>query len=103
MSLVAYDSSDDSSDGEQISSITTKTDAKTSSTTLKNIEPQQHNETQGSEVLLFTQLPKPKTRVVEDLIEEDVVPLRKKHQMNPLKKDGGPVKIMLPSLSEVIK
>ena len=125
MSLVAYESSNESSDDEgndcdteiknkftpevtvlQISDklLISKHDTSVDNENDTNIEPVKTN--RSSEKLHFDKLPKPKSLISEtkDIVEEDDIPPKKETEFKsekPVKKDRIPVKITVPSLSEV--
>lgn len=125
MSLVAYESSDESSDDEgndcdteiknkftpevtvlQISDklLISKHNTYVDNENNTNIEPVKTN---GSlEKLHFDKLPRPKSLITEtkDIVEEDDILPKKETEFKsekPVKKDRIPVKITVPSLSEV--
>ncbi|KAF3420175.1 hypothetical protein E2986_09442 [Frieseomelitta varia] len=123
MSLVAYESSDESSDDEgndcdkiknkftpevtdlQISDklLISKHDTSVNNENDTNIELVKTNG--SSEKLHFDKLPKPKSLISEtkDIVEEDDIPPKKETEFKsekPVKKDRIPVKITVPSLSE---
>lgn len=125
MSLVAYGSSDESSDEEENNSdINNKNETVIEIATIqqtseklclpapKNVENSSKNDvttdsvnTNSSEKIHFDKLPKPKSLITEeeDMIEEDDIPLKKEAELKPerlIKKDRAPVKITVPSLSD---
>ncbi|XP_076751279.1 uncharacterized protein LOC143423668 isoform X2 [Xylocopa sonorina] len=128
MSLVAYGSSDESSDNEE-----TVCDREKQNKTTSEVISQQTNDklylptpkhdtfnengnendihikitktNEPSEKIHFDKLPKPKSLIIktENIIEEDDVPLKKEIHLKPekpIKRDRVPVKIIVPSLSE---
>ncbi|CAL7946123.1 unnamed protein product [Xylocopa violacea] len=128
MSLVAYGSSDESSDNEETVCNTEKQNKVTSEvinqpTNDKLCLPKPKHDIfnknvneddihvniskakETSEKIHFDKLPKPKSSIIEaeNMIEEDDVPLKKEIQLKPekpIKRDRVPVKITVPSLSE---
>ncbi|KAK1127339.1 hypothetical protein K0M31_003882 [Melipona bicolor] len=124
MSLVAYESSDESSDDAgndcdteiknkftpevtvlQISDklLISKHNTSVDNENDTNIEPVKTNG--SSEKLHFDKLPKPKSLIsdTKDIVEEDDIPPKKETEFKsekPIKKDRIPVKITVPSLSE---
>ncbi|CAD1476723.1 unnamed protein product, partial [Heterotrigona itama] len=121
MSLVAYESSDESSDDEgndteiknkftpevtvlQISDklLISKHNISVDNENDINIEPLKANG--SSEKLHFDKLPKPKSLISEtkNIVEDDILPKKKTEFKfeKPVKKDRIPVKITVPSLSE---
>lgn len=128
MSLVAYESSDESSDDERNNCNVENENKITSEVTVLQTNDklclsisndntfQQENDknnvielegpktNESSEKIQFNKLPKPKTFITEinNIIEEDDIPLKKEFKSGKsVKKDRVPVKIMVPSLSEV--
>ena len=125
MSLVAYENSDESSDDEgsdcdtkiktkftpevtvlQISDnlLISKHNTSVDNENDINVEPIKTNG--SSEKLHFDKLPKPKSLISEtkNIVEEDDIPPKKETEFKfekPVKKDRIPVKITVPSLSEV--
>ncbi|XP_006571446.1 proline-rich protein PRCC isoform X2 [Apis mellifera] len=127
MSLVAYESSDESSDDERnncnaenenkITSEVLQTNDKLCLSMSNDNTFQQENDknnvievevpriNESSEKIQFNKLPKPKTLITEinNIIEEDDIPLKKEFKSGKsVKKDRVPVKIMVPSLSEFV-
>ncbi|XP_015598135.1 uncharacterized protein LOC107269132 isoform X2 [Cephus cinctus] len=122
MSLVAYDSSGDSSDDEHVQenqrvsenlAYSTKRalnlpSPKQEQVARKNDEtsvPSAVNNLEKEGKLHFNTLPKPKTFVHETSfeIEDDYIPMKKEIELTcekPIKKSRAPVKITVPSLSE---
>lgn len=126
MSLVAYGSSDESSDDEgnnhdietenkvtpQVTIRQTsdklclsapKHDTYVKTANENGTETAKTNE--SSEKIHFDKLPKPKSSITEtdDIVEEDDLPPKKEVELKPekpIKKDRAPVKITVPSLSE---
>lgn len=126
MSLVAYESSDESSDDERNNCNAENENKITSEITILQTNDklclsndntfQQENDknnvigmdvpktNESSEKIQFNKLPKPKTLITEinNIIEEDDIPPKKEFKSGKsVKKDRVPVKIMVPSLSEV--
>lgn len=128
MSLVAYESSEESSDDERNNYNAENENKITSEVTVlqtndklclsisnHNTFQQENDENnmiemelpktnESSEKIQFNKLPKPKTLITEisNIIEEDDIPLKKEFKSGKsVKKDRVPVKIMVPSLSEV--
>lgn len=123
MSLVAYENSDESSDDEgsdteiknkftpevivvQISDklLMSKRNTSVDNKNDTDIEPVKTNG--SSKKLHFNKLPKPKSLVSEtkNIVEEDDIPPKKETEFKSekqVKKDRIPVKITVPSLSEV--
>lgn len=125
MSLVAYGSSDESSedegnscDVENVGKPAEETAVERTDNKLRLPTPKHDalvkeindnsaetvNINEESEKIHFDKLPKPKSIITEDVIEEDDIPPKKEVELKPekpTKKDRAPVKITVPSLSTV--
>ncbi|XP_015430159.1 PREDICTED: proline-rich protein PRCC [Dufourea novaeangliae] len=120
MSLVAYGSSDESSDDEGISSDAENINKTSETTVIKQTNDKMclpapkhntfakkvnENDTDTGEKIHFDKLPKPKCAITEpeEIIENDDIPPNREVEFKPekpIKKDRAPVKITVPCLSD---